>query len=309
MILTKDPTSGRYILKVDASIYKEMDCARYIMLKLIYGFQQPSAGKNPVMEYGTAGHKFLQARYEGKPFDEQLQLATTHFSQPEIVVSETDWRNMGHLVGTLVGYDTFYKQNGELLKVSKCEHRFTLPFFKTDLVEVLLCGTVDLIGTWQGQPVIVDHKFTSAWNQYEYLAEYDLSPQLMIYKSVVDRLYGVSHGCMVNGIFISAKAPAKFKRSDPIQFSEEQITGLLADFKMKVMTIVSGLEDMIRNPGASDSTKTFKPNYCACIKRYGEKASPCNYTMLCKQPSFAESVAMAESCFEMKEYDPTTHQL
>lgn len=305
MILTKDPSTGRYILRVDSSIYKEMDCLRYIMLKLIQGYQQPSTGKSPVMEYGTAGHKFLEARYRGLPFEKQLEAATTHFSDPAILTPDGEWRNMGHLVSTLVGYDSFYNKNGDMLEAKDLEKRFTLPFFKTDLVEVLLCGTVDMRGDYCNQRVICDNKFTSAWNTYEYFAEYDLSPQLMIYKYVMDMIFGEDHGCMINGIFINKTKPATFKRSEVIRFSPEQVANLMSDFRLKVQIIVGNLEDMIR----TGTLAGFKPNYCACIKRYGEKAIPCMFKLACTQPSFDEALSMAEAIFEKKEYNPETHQL
>lgn len=306
MILTKDPTTGRYILRVDSSIYKEMNCSRYIMMKLIQGYQQGSEEKSAVMEYGTAGHKFLQARYEGKSFEEQLRLATEHFANPAISVPENEWRNMGHLVNTLVGYDTFYRTNGDLLEANHVEHRFTLPFFKTPRVEVLLCGTVDLDGSYNGQDVISDNKFTSAWNYTEYFGEYDLSPQLMIYKHVMDNLHGKDYGCMINGIFINKSRAANYKRSDIIRYSPEQVAFLMADFRSKVEEIVTNIEATLDGKPLAE---VFKPNYCACQKRYGEKAIPCAYVWVCRQPEFTEALAMADSVFEKKEYNPELHQL
>lgn len=304
MILEQDKTTGRYVMRVDSSLYRETDCLRYVFFKLIQGLTQPSGGsKNPVMEYGTAGHKFLQARYDGKSFEEQLSVAHKHFSDPAIAVTDNEWRNIGHLTNTLVAYDLFYRTNGDLLSATSTELRFAFPFFKTSRVEVVLCGTIDLVGLFNKQPVIADHKFTSAWSVYEYLAEYDLSPQLMIYKWIYDKMFGTNVGCMINGIFIGKAKPVKFQRSDIITFSEAQMANLEAHLTSKVATIVEMFEKYL------DGQLTFPPNYCACIKRYGEKASPCAYTMLCKQPSVEDGLSIADSMFVKKAYDPMTHQL
>jgi hypothetical protein len=307
MQIEHDPQTGRYILRIDSSLYKEADCMRYIFLKLIQGLTPHSGGtKNPVTEYGTAGHKFLQARYDGKTFEQQLAVAHAHFSDPLIAVADNEWRNIGHLTNTLIAYDMFYRTNGDTLKATHTELRFAYPFIKTDLVEVILCGTVDLVGTYMGQPVIADHKFTSSWNAWEFLAEFDLSPQLMIYKWVHDKMFGTNVGCMINGIFIGKAKPATFKRSDVINFSEQQIGNLINHLTGKINQIVADLEQHIKNPQRQD---LFPPNYCACVKRYGEKASPCMFTFVCKQPDLQEGLSVADSMFEHKVYDPAKFQL
>ena len=308
MMLERDAVTGKYILRIDASLYKETDCLRYVLYKLIYGYSTNSGmvTKEAKMEYGTAGHKFLQARYDGKSLEEQLAAAHEHFSDPSIVVADSEWRNIGHLTNTLVTYDMYYKQNGDHITPTATEQRFMYPFYKTDKVEVLVCGTADLRGEYfQQGAAIIDHKFTAAWNKYEYLGEYDLSVQLMLYKWICDKLFNADHGCMINGIFISKVKPASFMRSDLLRFSSEQIGCMVAHLRSKVIAIVEALEYML----AYNSDELFTPNYCACIKRYGEKASPCAYTMLCKQPRMEEAIAIADSMFEKKSYNPMLFQL
>lgn len=309
MVIEHDSVSGKYIFRIDPSVYKEMDCLRYIFYKLVQGYSLGSVTKNPILEYGTAGHKFLQARFDGKSFEEQLAAAHTHFGQPDIIVPENEWRNIGHLTNTLVNYDLHEKTYGTPLTGVATEMRFMYPFYRTDKVEVLICGTVDLraIDRQQG-PVIVDHKFTSAWNKDEYFREYDLSVQLMIYKWICDKLFDLDYGCMINGIFISKTKPASFQRSDVFRYSPYQIQGCMNHLMGKVVEIVRGFEVLLANP-AIDLDTVFPPNYCACVKRYGEKASPCIYTMVCKQPTSEEMNNAAKAMFEQKRYDPMLFQL
>src|ERR1039458_5938491 len=143
MILEIDPTTGRTVVRIDASLYKDSDCLRYVFFKLVQGYTQASQltgesqeTKNPTMEYGTAFHKGLQARAQSKSFDEQLKCVTDHFTQPSIVVPDNEWRNIGHLVNAYVTYDNYYKTQGDLLVPKHAELRFAYPFYKTERTQV-----------------------------------------------------------------------------------------------------------------------------------------------------------------------------
>ena len=307
MILEIDQATGRIVVRIDASLHKDSDCLRYVFFKLVQGYTPASQvtgevqeTKNPAMEYGTAFHKGLQARAQGKSFDEQLRAVTDHFTQPSIVVPENEWRNIGHLVATYVAYDTYYKSSGDLLIPKHAELRFAYPFYKTEKTEIVLCGTIDLVAEYCGRLVISDTKTTSAWNSDQYLAEYDLSPQLMIYKWVYDKLNGTDVGCMINGIFLSKTKSATFKRSEVISFSQEQIGNMIGRLDCFAQKLVERIED--------SRPESFEPNYNCCIKRYGEKAIVCPYAILCKQPTLADGVGLAEALFSKKVYNPMLFQ-
>lgn len=310
-MLEKDPVSGKYIMRVDASLYKETDCLRFVWYKLIKGLTTGHTGvKNPVTEYGTAFHKGLQLRAEGASVEEQLKVVTTHFGQPEIAFSDKEWRTMGHLVNTYVAYDMTYKIFDQLKPVVRngitlVEQRFMFPFYKTDRVEVLLCGTIDLIAEYMGQLVVADHKTTSAWNVEEYLGEYDLSPQLMIYKWIYDTLNGTDCGAIINGIFIGSRKPAVFKRSDLIRFSPTHVENCISNLRDKVVTIVKSFEHYLD----TNSNALFTANYCQCVRRFGEKSSPCTFKPLCQQLTDEDAECMTNSLFEAKVYDPMQWQL
>lgn len=310
MMLERDSVSGRYIMRIDASLYKESDCARFIKYKLIDGLVSNGTGlKNPVTEYGTAFHKGLQARAQGATLERQLELVTGHFGQPSIVCGDREWRNMGHLVATYVAYDSTYKVFDPLKVITKngvalVEQRFMYPFYKTELVEVLLCGTIDMIAEFYGETVIVDHKTTSAWNIREYLAEYDLSPQLMIYKWVYDQLNGTAVGAVINGIFLGSKTPAKFERSDVIRFSERQVENCLASLMAMVKRTVSEFEQQLVEPKPT----LFLPNYCQCSKRFGEKISVCQFKLACQQQTVEDEQCVIDSQFERATYNPMLWQ-
>ena len=307
MILEIDPETRRTVARIDASLYKDSDCLRYVFFKLVQGYtpaSQVTGGvkdtKDLPMEYGTAFHKGLQARAQGKSFDEQLRAVTDHFTQPSIVVPENEWRNIGHLVATYVAYDTYYKSHSDLLIPKHAELRFAYPFYKTEKTEIVLCGTIDLVAEYCGRLVISDTKTTSVWNSDQYLAEYDLSPQLMIYKWVYDKLNGTDVGCMINGIFISKTKFATFKRSEVMSFSQEQIGYMITNLELFATQLAALIE--------IDHPESFIPNYNCCIKRYGEKAIVCPFAILCKQPTLKEGLELAEALFSRKVYNPMLFQ-
>lgn len=314
MLLEHDPISGRYILRIDASAYKESDCLEYVRLKIIEGYTPPTGdGNNPmklgVLEYGTAFHKGLQLRAQGAPFSDQLQAVTTHYSQPDIYIPDSDFRKIGHLANCYFQYDQFWTKEGDLIIPIKhgdkalAEYRFMYPFYRTDKVEVLLCGTIDLIATYVGQPVIVDHKTTAAWDSRSYLDEYYLSPQLMTYKWVYDKLTGGDVGCVVNGIFLAKDNRNKFKRSDLIQFSDWQVSQHMNHMTSRVVQIVGLIEYNLTH-----DIIDWPRNYCCCVKRYGEKSSPCAFTNVCRAANPRDAQTILDSGFERKMYNPMTHQ-
>lgn len=309
-MLEKDDKSGKHIMRIDASLYKESDCEQFVRYKLIEGLVAggvPSTNdeaptKDAAMEYGTAFHKGLQARAEGKDINEQLKIVTTHFSQPGIFFKPKEWRNIGHLVSTYVGYDSAYKQFDQLVPIVRdgkvlVEQRFMFPFYKTEKTEVLLCGTIDMIATIHGMTVIVDHKTTGAWDVDEYMNEYILSPQLMIYKWVYDRLHNTDAGCVINGVFIGGKKPAVFRRSDIIMFSPEQVGNCIAHVTARVKRTVESFE----------SGEPVIPNYTQCVKKYGDKAKPCQFMLLCQQRTAGDR-EFALSNYGAKVYNPMEWQ-
>lgn len=311
MLLEKDPVSGKFILRYDASAYKDSDCLQYTKLRIIDGYC--GEGKDFKMEYGTAAHKALQLKYSGASIDEQLKIATQHFTQPDITVPETEWRNVGHLVSMLLGYDSHYKRFGETLKPVTVDNkpllemRFAYPFYNTPTVEVLLCGTIDMVADYAGHVrCIVDHKTTAAWNEQDYLKEYELSPQLMIYKYIYDILFKADVACCINGIFLKKTGLNSFKRSDPlIRYSQWQISQMLEHLTERVKKIVTTF-DRFMNTGVDEFTR----NFTCCHKHFNDYAVfPCMFSHACKCSNPDDAKTVLDTYYARKKYDPATHQL
>lgn len=309
MFLQKDPVSGKYIIRIDASLYSVSNCYRFVFLRLFEGLC--GEGKDFKMEYGTAFHKGLALRAEGKSLDLQLAATIEHFSQPDIIVPENEWRNAGHLMGCYIQYDTYYKKNGDLLIPVKgsdgkvlVEQKFAYPFYKTDRVEVLLCGTIDLIADYIGQRVIVDHKTTSAWPD-TYLGEYNLSSQLMIYKYIYDKLFGTDVGCMINGVFLNKSNKNQFKRTEPVlRFSTWQIDNVITHLHNRTKDIVSRFEYYL-----DKGINLFEHNYTQCTKHFNEfTVSKCMMSSICQCATPEDASSVADTFYQRSIYDPSQFQ-
>ena len=306
MFLERDTTTGRWIMRIDASLYKESECDYFVQQRLVNG-RTPlntdgSTTRDFKQEYGTAFHRGLQARALGRTFDEQLRLVADHYAT--VTVPDNEWRNIGHLVGNYVGYDGYWRTTGDMLIPRKhggvvlAEKKFTYPLLRTEHVEVLLCGTIDLVADYMGSVVVVDHKTTAAWDAVGYLAEYQLSVQLMIYVWVWRALTGEHAKAMINAVFLGKSARGNFyKRSPAITFSEQQLTAVHTRLMRRVNDWVARIER-----GATD--EPWERNYCACAKHYGDKVFPCIYTMACSQHSDADAAMVLDGYFTQRVYDP-----
>ena len=101
---------------------------------------------NHKMEYGTAYHKALEEFYTSGDTTLALNRALEHYSNPEIVVPETDWRTSGHLATCLTQYFEHYAETDGLkgerhMGEPLLERKFAYPFYTNGTVDVLLCGT------------------------------------------------------------------------------------------------------------------------------------------------------------------------
>ena len=144
---------------------------------------------NHKMEYGTAYHKALEEFYSSGDKTAALNRALEHYSNPEIVVPETDWRTSGHLANCLNQYFENYAEIDGLvvdrhMGEPLLEMKFAYPFYTNGTVDVLLCGTIDFLGTYFGENIICDHTSTAVTAIDRYLNAYRMSTQLMAYTMV-----------------------------------------------------------------------------------------------------------------------------
>lgn len=304
--LQQDPATGKYILYFDASLYKSSACLRRVYYTLFRGLRRE--GKDFKMEFGTATHRFLQAWYGGRPVEDCLKLATDYYAP--IPVPDSDFRHIGQLVNVCMGYHKQYGGGADMLKPvspEALECKFAYPLYFTPRVEVLLCGTIDMIGVLNGRKVIVDHKTTSIMGTESYLNSYQLSPQLMVYKLIYQKLFGQTDdiGCLINGIFISKSGKTKFERSMIFEYTSKQIHNLEFHVMETVKNIVKGFELLLDNPDMKDVGDVAFPNaYTCCTEQWGM----CQFNHICLMDSDDDKESIISNEFVSRTYEPLNFQ-
>lgn len=302
---TYDADTKRVIVMLNASLYKESNCLRKVQLKAILGLGSGGTEKDYKMEYGTAFHKALVVLYSKGTLEAAIQAAFDHFFG--VYVPDNEWRNSGHLIKTIMDYHNTYGKadmltaNFDLLtNKPMLEQTFAIPFYRTDRVEILLCGTIDMIGTYMGQLVIVDHKTTSLTQIETYLRSYELSPQLLTYVYVHSVLFpGISVGAMINGIFLGRTGKNNFKRSDIFNFSENHLASFKYHLTQRAEAIAENLEAQIDN-----IADAFPPNYTCCEQKFGQ----CEYAPICLCTTPSDMLSIANSNYIAGRYDPLRFQ-
>ena len=258
---------------------------------------------NHKMEYGTAYHKALEKFYATGDRTAAMNMALEHYSNPEIVVPETDWRTAGHLATCLTQYFDNYSEvdglvveqhNGEPL----LEMKFAYPFYTNGTVDVLLCGTIDFIGKYFGQNIICDHKSTAITSVDRYLDSYRMSTQLMAYTMVLRKLFpDRNYQAIINGIFLSRSNKNKFQRSAILDFSQDR----MEKFEEHLTNTVIDFADLI-DKGIKTDTIPFLPNFNCCETKFGM----CRFADICNAGEHSEIIIDNE--YYTKLYDPLQFQ-
>jgi len=296
-LIKLEKAEDRYILRIDASAYKESACSLKFYYTTVRGLR--SSYMNHKMEYGTAYHKALETYYATGNKAKSLNEALEHFSHPDIHVPENDWRTQGHLANCITQYFDHYS-DVDGLKVEKhegealLEMKFAYPFYTNGFIDIVLCGTIDFIGTYFGQNIICDHKSTAVTTVDRYLASYEMSTQLMLYTLVMRKLFpDRNYQALINGIFLSRSGRNKFQRSAILDYSDQK----LGYFEQHLTeTLVNFVELLTKN--IKEDKQYFLPNFNCCETKFGM----CKFTKICNAGDFGEAVI--ENDFYTKKYNP-----
>ena len=308
-MITLDKTKdGRYIVKIDASLYTQSACPRRMWYMGGRGLRYD--GKSHKMEYGTAFHKALQEYYTTFNTTKAVAVAVEHYTQPDIHIPDNDFRDIGHLIATLHQYFKEYETIDGLRPVMDddgplLEQRFAIPYFTDgNLLDVVLCGTVDMIGTFNGINVIVDHKTTALMQVEKYLDSYQNSPQMMFYSMIYKQLFpNEERGVVINGIFLSRTGKNKFQRSTIITFPNHVLNEFASHLHNVITDFTNGLYAVIAD--GKDPEKEFLPNFNCCQTKFGE----CNFSPVCTTPRQDDRETLVTSLFTTTNtYDPLKFQ-
>ena len=294
---------GKLIIKIDASLIKESACERRLWYMLCRGLRKRNS--NHKMEYGTAVHKALESYYADGDEEKAVNAAIDHYV--DVLVPDKDFRDLAHLVNLLNQY--FKEDTG--LEVRKdpdplLEMRFAYPYLQTPELDILFCGTIDFVGTYFGRPVIVDHKSTAAYSPAAYFASYKVSPQLMFYNLIWQRLFPDEEvGCMINGLFLGRSNKNKFERSEIFEFSKDRLDKFQAYIDDLVSRITHKLESYFATQDEKDGEDIFLSNFACCETRFGL----CSFTALCTANSSNDRESIVNMDYINKVYDPLQFQL
>lgn len=315
-LIAAEEASGRQIIFIDASSLKDTGCLRKFYWSCIRGYKQAeeTRGYDLKMEYGTAYHLFLQHWYLGKSLQDCVSAAAIYYDKILSLVgtvaleSEYEFRTMSHLLLALKKYAEYYPrgpQDG--LIATATEQKFAFPYWRNDKFTIFLAGTIDLVGSYHGIPVVADHKTTASYIIKNYFDQYELNIQTIFYSWIWNHLNGGEgdkfRAALINGIFIKKPTQiaskkgefdgVKFERSKPFEYTAEQMTQFKLWFDSKLEII----------KGWCNGTRFLQDEFelAFCKTPFGL----CKFFHVCKSPPSSQQMILNNS-FVATRYNPLT---
>lgn len=303
---------SKLILRIDASALKESSCLRRFYWNCVSGYRS-RLNTNDV-EFGSAFHEFVKVMKENPDrYDMATKAAIDRYSVPMTMKAQKAYMTNTYLTQVCMSFwqkwveqdlfETVKDESGKPI----VEAKFSYPYYADNDVEVLLCGTIDDICKHRhGTYAIRDYKTTSSGKKDEYLAGYNLSPQLLFYRLVLgyyartypDSLFAKlaqqDVACFIDAIFLQGAAkPAEFKRSEVFVFKKAQ----LDEFETLVQ---SRILDLVKWVKANVLPSREGMLNGACQTVYG----PCKYFAACIQSDDVGRQHVLNKYFIQQEYNP-----
>jgi len=289
-------------IRLDASSLLQSDCKRSFYYINILGLTP----KTPevALEWGSAMHKAVAAKYRGATLDEATNLALEHYEsciEKGMQVSDTDYRNDLSLIEAIglyykeYKYDSFIPLQGE--KDIAVELPFEIPFIvdeKNDIT-ILLCGVMDAVGKTE-RNVIKDIKTTKMWNIGQYFESYEMSLQMQFYlwMSTILNIFDHPPCIIIDGVFIQ-KSGIKLARSQPIEYKSHIVDSMTRWLYKRAISIHQTYIEY------QDQPEGWDYNLCRCNTLYG----PCRYKQICVlQPAYQDT--KIKTTYQKVIYDPST---
>ena len=297
--------SPKPIIYLDASAFKESGCLRRLQYVIHDGLREKST--DMALIYGSAFHKFRATLRTTGETDKSLSEAIEFYNQStkDIVIPDSEWRTLGHLLGTCSGYaQKVY--NGDIFRPLKdkndkffIEQKFSFTYYEDDFCEIHLCGTIDELGVLENDQIaLCDCKTSSSFYKKEsYLQNYSLSSQLMWYKMVAEQCLGLTNiGAFIDGVFLDKVRPSAFCRSELFFYSTQQMDSL----KRQIDRLCLDISDSVRHGNSWEMNYT----QCDCAKFNSDKADQCRFFPLCSQADESTKEMIINSKYTKKQYNP-----
>jgi len=289
---------SKRIVRIDPSSLALSDCSEKFRLSNLEGLVSKIA--NHKMDYGTGFHKGIAEWH--KTGDAQLAKQTTlfHMASSTSVIPKDDLRQGGHCVKSVAAYCEKYKhdqfvpaRHGDVVGV---ELPFMIPWKAYETCDVVLCGVVDAIGTWNNRiKVFKDIKtHKPLWMNKkvvdDYFASYEMSHQMMIYSWAIKQLGWANYyiPCIIDGAFI-VKDQCEFYRSQLIEYRADQVEDCMKWVGERIDDLVDSIE----------GRKEWRRNFTQCTGKYGG----CQFSRVCYVQEGYRAGTIS-SLFNVRDYDP-----
>ena len=297
------------VLKIDASVLAQSDCLR--RFNFIAGEGYKHRGAKPSLNFGSGFHKGVEVWYATKG-DVEYAIKSALEVYP-VAANPLDWRTPERLKEDLRNYfkvytpDTFKAEfvGGEAL----VEKQFAFPLFKDGDIEVVLCGTIDRVGEYQGSRVIVDTKTTKASHtkSWDLFKSYSMKIQMQTYSYAWHYLTGGREllPVMMDFVFLSPPTVKPkpggntvFKRSPLILMTEEKLLEYESFLHRRVKQLVEAFKEFGSTP-----PEEWPLNFNCCSGVFGE---PCVFFDVCNSPKEARRHIL-EGDFIKRPFDPLNY--
>jgi PD-(D/E)XK nuclease superfamily len=194
---------------------------------------------------------------------------------------------------------------GQVESQSATEVTFSIPFFRNDIVDVSLCGTIDRVGKFKnGIYCIRDWKTTGSWNDATYFIPYELSRQLRVYTlackmmsqlypdSIMGQIGKTQMGAAIDAVFLKENAnQTECKMSPVYTYTDrdiEQFKQSLISFCQKISYAVEN--NLLPQEGIMNGS---------CESKWGK----CSFWVPCKLNNDVTKVILNRD-FRRVKYEP-----
>jgi|TARA_R110000787_G_scaffold18610_4_gene56828 hypothetical protein len=264
---------------INASALKEAGCTAKFLFTVTEGLKLRAASSSK-MEYGTAGHYFLADFYRGKDPKEAWATAKAHYEPFADDIRGNDFRSLSHLGQTCAAYAKQYKDDDAISVLTDdkgdpfIEKQFAYPWHTSDEFDIVLTGTVDLLASYHGADVIMDHKTTSAYPS-GFFEKYEFEIQAMFYSWIMRRLYNMPAYLpfVINGLFLKKPTLSYFNKGGPfdgvvlqrsglIEFPESKMEEFERWLREKLSSLILAIRMQLEDPGYAYSPEAQERSYC-----------------------------------------------
>lgn len=301
----------------DASALKDSSCFKKFWLHVVESWKPIGGGHGDYrMAFGSAIHKFNENHYKGGDRKRGMQQALDYYTPWNTNLNITQWefRTSSNLLKICQKYhDRFANDPSDFKPLidkdgkKQVEYKFQIKIWENEKYILYLCGTIDLICSYEGYPILlVDHKSTSSKNDQYFFKDYDWNIQTMLYSKVWREANNLDYypPVLINGIF--CKKPTKkamddgifdgveFDRSAPIQYDDDRMARFTEWINSRIKSIIYYLQ----NEGNPNINPLENYDMSAC-----RKFGLCEYFDVCKLPTEMQRGAL-EGGFEIHKYNP-----